>query len=100
MELTYIDGDNIKRTLKDCNLIIDKNGRHWFWSEQLQHNIACRTKTKEDTLIAAIDSLLFTIQLKDERIADLQKIANLASAFADQIKPDSEDDQAFLQSYR
>jgi hypothetical protein len=32
--------------------------------------------------------LLFIIHLRDERIKSLQRIADLATAFADQVKPD------------
>ena len=31
-----------------------------------------------------------TIQLRDERIAGLQRIADLAQQFADEVKPDEE----------
>lgn len=91
IELTYRDSDGALRKVTGCNLHQDKAGRYWLWSETLQHNLAYRIKSKEDCLLAAIDSLLFSIQLRNERIAELQKIADLATAFADQIKPDEEE---------
>lgn len=90
IELTYHDSDGALRKVTGCNLYQDKAGRYWLWSETLQHNLAYKIKSKEDCLLAAIDSLAFIIQLRDERIAKLQKIADLATAFADQIKPDEE----------
>lgn len=88
--LTYIDHDGARRDIKGCRLTVDHLERHWIWSDQLQHNLVYKTKGREDALLAAIDSLLFTIKLRDERIAGLQRIADLASAFADQVKPDEE----------
>jgi hypothetical protein len=35
-----------------------------------------------------LTKLLFHIKLKDERIATLQRIADLAQRFADEVKPD------------
>ena len=85
-ELTYIDSDGARQKVEDCDLSQDKAGRYWLWSDALQHNLAYKIKSREDCFLAAIDSLLFTIQLRDEKIAALQRIADLASAFADQIK--------------
>lgn len=90
--LKYRDSDGVNRTVEGCNLHVDKQGRHWLWSEQLQHNLAYRIQEREDCLLAAISSLLFTIKLRDERIAKLQRIADLAEAFADQVKPDEAED--------
>jgi hypothetical protein len=69
---------------------VDHLDRYWIWNEQVKHNLVYRIKGKENALLAAIDSLLFTIQLRDERISALQRIADLAIEFADQIKPDEE----------
>lgn len=77
-KLTYRDLDGARREVRGCTLTVDKFDRHWIWSEQLQHNLVYKTKGREDALLAAIDGLLFTIQLKDERIAGLQRIADLA----------------------
>lgn len=90
--LSYRDSDGVLRELKDCTLYQDKVGRYWLWSEQLEHNLAYKIKEKEDCLLCAIDSLLFTIKLRDERIVALQRVADLAQQFADQIKPDNEDE--------
>lgn len=91
-KLSYRDSDGATQILDDCSLTQDKAGRYWLWSGQLNHNLAYKIKTKEDCLLAAIDSLLFTIQLRDERINALQRVASLAEAFADQIKPDEQND--------
>jgi len=88
--LTYTDHDGARRKVRGCSMTVDHLDRHWLWSDQLEKNIVYKTKGKENALLAAIDSLLFTIQLRDERIAGLQRIADLAHAFADQVKPDEE----------
>jgi hypothetical protein len=91
-KLTYTDHDGVPREVRDCKLTVDHLGRHWIWSEQTETNLVYKTKGREDALLAALDHALFIIRLKDERIAALQRIADLASAFADQIKPDEDDD--------
>ena len=87
-ELTYIDSDGARQKVKGCKLSQDKAGRYWLWSDALQRNLAYKIKGREDCLLAAINSLLFYIDLRDKQIAALQRIADLASDFADQIKPD------------
>lgn len=91
-KLLYKDSDGVTRELTDCSLYQDKAGRYWLWSDQLQQNLAYKIKEKEDCFLEAISSLLFIIQLKDERIKGLKYIADLAQKFADQIKPDNEDE--------
>lgn len=88
--LTYTDHDGITREVEGCLLTVDKFGRHWIWSEQLQHNLVYKAKGREDALLASIDSLLFTIQLRDERIAALKRIADLAQRFAAEAFPPDE----------
>ena len=90
--LTYTDHDGVRCEVRGCRLTVDHLDRHWVWSEQLAQNLVYKTKGREDALLASIDSLLFTIQLRDERIAALQRIADLAYAFADQVKPDELED--------
>lgn len=90
-ELTYVNNDGDVQKVRGCKLSQDKAGRYWLWSDTLQHNLAYRIKGRENCFLAAIDSLLYSIHLRDKRISELQKIADLASAFADQIKPDAED---------
>lgn len=89
-KLTYTDHDGARREVKGCRLTVDHLDRHWIWSDQLQRNLVYKTKGREDALLTAIASLLFTVQLRDERIAGLQRIADLATAFADAVKPDEE----------
>ena len=91
-KLFYRDSDGALRTLDECYLYQDKANRWWLRSEQLEINLAYKIKEKEDCLLCAIDSLLFTIKLRDERIAALQRVADLAQQFADQIKPDNENE--------
>lgn len=88
--LTYTDHDGITREIKGCRLTVDKFGRHWIWSEQLQENIVYKTKGREDALLASIDSLLFLLQLREQRIAALQRIVNLAERFAAEAFPPDE----------
>ena len=93
--LNYTDGDGAELVVEGCNLTLDKAGRYWLWSEQLEHNLAHSIKTKEDALLCAIDSLLFTIHLKDERLKALDRVNKLALQFADEIKLDVEDDRDY-----
>lgn len=86
-ELTYIDSDGTRQKVNGCELS-QEAGRYWLWSDTLQQNLSYKIRSREDCFLEAIDSLLFIIQLRDERISELQKIADLASAFADQIKGD------------
>lgn len=88
--LVYLDHDGAVHEVKGCTLSVDHLGRHWIWSEQLKQNIVYKTKGRDNALIAAIDSLLFTIKLRDERIAALQRIADLAQRFSDEINPPEE----------
>lgn len=87
IKLTYTDHDGARREIKGCQLTVDKFGRHWIWSDQLQKNLVYKTKGREDALIASIASLLFIIQLRDERIASLQRVVNLAEQFAAEAFP-------------
>ena len=87
-ELTYVDNDGARQKVRGCKLSQDKAGRYWLWSDTLQHNLAYRIIGREDCFLAAINSLLFSIHLRDERISALQRIADLALDFADQIKPE------------
>jgi hypothetical protein len=93
--LAYRDSDGVTHTIEGCNLTLDKANRYWLWCKSLEHNLAYKARTKEDALLIAIDSLLFTIKLKDERLETLERIHKLAVEFADKIKPDSEEDGSF-----
>lgn len=86
--LTYKDHESVPRTVKGVSVTEDETGRHWLWSEKLQINLAYQTKGRENALTAAIASLLHHVELQSKRIEDLQRIADLACAFADQVKPD------------
>ena len=90
-QLTYVDSDGARRVVSGCRMTVDQLDRHWIWSEQLQHNLVYQTKGRENALLAAIDSLLFTIQLKDERIASLQRVHDLAQQFAAEAFPEEEE---------
>ena len=97
MQLTYtLSEDNHTRIHSiDCEHTVDKNGKHWIWSNKLEHNLVYKSDTFENALLASIASLLYTIELRDERIASLQHVANLAQAFADQIKPDCQENHDY-----
>lgn len=90
--LTYTDHDGVTRTVPGCDLYVDDLDRHWIWSEQLWHNLVFRVKGRENALLAAIDGLLSTIQLRDERIAALQRVVNLAERFAAEAFPSDEEE--------
>ena len=94
MKLTYTAHDGTNREVKGCTLTVDHLDRHWIWSEKLEYNLVYKTKGRENALLAAIDMLLFTIQLQDESIAGLQRVADLAERFAAEILPDEEDCEA------
>lgn len=89
-KLSYRDNDGCVRVVEGCTLTVDHLDRHWIWSEQLQHNLVYKVKGRENALVGAIASLLFTIQLRDERIAELQRVADLAQKFANEINPPEE----------
>lgn len=92
--LTYVDHDGARRVVHGCRLTVDHLDRHWIWSEQLEHNLVYQTKGRENALLAAINSLLFTIQLRDERVAALQRVHDLAQRFAAEAFPEeNRDDQ-------
>lgn len=86
--LRYRDSDGAMCEVGGCSMTTDKAGRYWLWSDAVELNLAYKAKTREDCLLMAIDSLLFTISLRDSRIAELQRIADLARQFADAVKPD------------
>lgn len=85
MKLEYTNSDGEKVTIDECNMTTDKVGRFWLWCDVTKTNIAYKQRTERDCLLAAIDSLLFTIQLRSERIEKLERIAALAKQFAEQI---------------
>jgi hypothetical protein len=85
--LTYVDHDGARREVRGCHLTVDHLDRHWIWCDQQASNLVWKTKGRENALLASIDTLLFIIHLRDEHIKRLQRIADLATAFADQVKP-------------
>jgi hypothetical protein len=91
ISLTYIDHDGAPRVVRGCSLTVDHLDRHWIWSEQLGRNLTYKTKGRENALLAAINSLLFTIQLRDERIETLQRVYDLAQRFAAEAFPEGEE---------
>lgn len=89
-KLTYIDNDGARREVDGCTLTVDHLDRYWVWSERTDGNLVYRTKGRENALLAALDHALFIVRLRDERIAGLQRIADLAQKFADELKPDDD----------
>lgn len=90
--LTFKAFDEPRRPLKGCTLTVDKGGRYWLWSDQLEHNLCYKADSRDDALIGAIHSLLYTVKLRDERIESLQRIADLAQQFADACAPEEQQD--------
>lgn len=86
--LTYVDHDGARCIVSGCRLTVDHLDRHWIWSEQLGHNLVYKTKGRENALLTAIDSLLFTIKLRDEHIVALQRVHGLAQQFATEAFPE------------
>lgn len=88
--LTYVNHNGELHQVRGCRMTVDQLDRYWMWSEALEHNLVYKTKGRENALLAAIDSLLFTIQLRDERIAALQRVHDLAQRFADEAFPEED----------
>lgn len=84
--ITYTDNEGVLRTIKGVSLTQDKTGNYWLWSEQLDQNLAYKTKTREDTLLAALDSALFLLSLKQERIDELSALKDKVYSFIDSIQ--------------
>lgn len=82
--LSYVDHEGMRREVRSCSMTVDHLNRHWIWCDYLDRNLVYKTKGRENALLAAIDSLLFTIQLRDERIVGLKRIADLAERFAEE----------------
>lgn len=89
--LTYIDHDGTHLTIEGLSLTQDKAGLYWLWSDALNQNLAYKTKTREDTLLAALDSALFLLSLKQERIDALSAVSDKVNAFIDSIQGDSDE---------
>ena len=89
--LQYRDSDGGIREVPGVMITQDKNSKYWVWSELLQHNLAYKIQTKEEALLSSIASLLYTVELKNKRIEELQQVYDLAMKLADKIKPDCED---------
>lgn len=86
--LTYTNHDGVKQTIEGLSLSQDKTGRYWLWSDTLEQNLAYKTKTREDTLLAALDSALFLLTLKQERINELSAIKDKIYAFIEAVQGD------------
>lgn len=84
-KLIYRDSDGLNREIEGCTLTVDNFGRHWIWSEHLSRNLVYKTVGRENALLSTINSLLFTIHLRDEQIKSLQRVAHLAQGFAAEI---------------
>lgn len=85
-KLTYTNHEGATQEIEGCTLKVDALDRHWIWCEQLDHNIVYKTKGRENALLAAIDSLLFAVRLRDERIADMKRTTELAQRFVEDMK--------------
>jgi len=86
--ITYIDHSGVKQTIEGLSLSQDKAGRYWLWHDGVEQNLAYKTKTREDTLLAALDSALFLLSLKQERIDELSLMHDKVQTFIEAIKGD------------
>lgn len=83
--LDFIDHNGQPSSVHDCEMSIDASGRFYLWSEGLEQNLAHRARDRNSCLLEAIDSLLFLIKLRDERIAEMKVTCDIARKFADAI---------------
>jgi hypothetical protein len=90
MNLEYVSSEGRKQIVQNVSVYQGKCGRWWIWSEEMAINLAYKEKSLDDALKSAIDSLLFTIQLKDERIKELQVISEAVDAFVQKVTKESE----------
>lgn len=88
--LNYIDSDGAMSTVKGLTVTQDKAGRYWIWSEQLQCNVAYKAKTMEDAVLIALDSLLFTIKLKQEKVDAFYELQNKVGSFIESVQDNEE----------
>ena len=84
--IIYTDHEGVTQHVRGVSLTQDKTGRYWLWSEQEEQNLAYKTKTREDTFLAALDSALFLLSLKQERINELSMMQEKVLAFIESIK--------------
>lgn len=79
-----------KEQIKGLTVSITKEGRYWLWSDALQINLAYGQATKEDMLLAAINSLLYNIELRDFKLSEFKRLQTLVAGFIDGIAVDEE----------
>lgn len=89
--ITYTNHGGVKQTIEGLSLSQDKAGRYWLWHDGLAQNLAYKTKTREDTLLAALDSALFLLSLKQERIDELSIMRDRVQTFIEAIKGDQDE---------
>jgi hypothetical protein len=90
-QLTYIDHEGAKRTIKGVSVSQDKAGRYWLWSEALDQNLAYKEKSREDMLMSALSSALFLLELKQEKLDSLQALQEKVMAFVDDVTPNEDE---------
>ena len=84
--ITYTNHEGVLRTIKGLSLTQDKAGRYWLWSDQLNLNLSYKTKTREDTLLAALESTLFLLRSKQERIDELSALKDKFDSLIESIQ--------------
>jgi len=84
--ITYTDHEGVTQHVRGVSLTQDKTGRYWLWSEQEEQNLAYKPKNREDTLLAALDSALFLLSLKQERIDELSMMQAKGLSCIESIK--------------
>ena len=86
--LTYTSHDGLQITIEGLSLTQDNTGRYWLWSGALEQNLAYKIKTREDALLAALDSTLFLLSLKQEKIDELSAMRDKVRAFLEDVQGD------------
>lgn len=89
--LTYTAHDGLQTTIEGLSLTQDKMGRYWLWSDALEQNLAYKARTREDALLAALNSALFLLSLKQERIDKLSTMHDKVHAFIEAIQEDKDE---------
>jgi ABC-type uncharacterized transport system involved in gliding motility auxiliary subunit len=86
----YIDSDGAFQNVKGLSIRKDKAGKYWLWSDQLNKNIAIKANNLEDMLKMALNSVLFTVHIKQTRLDTLTELKNKVDAFVEAISVNDE----------
>ena len=92
-KLTYRDSDGLLREVRGCTLNVDPRGKNWIWSQSLKQNLVYRIEGRTNAILAALSAAMTQLEYRDARIAELQKVADLAQAFAAEIQGSDSDSE-------